>query len=157
MFTPVLDCFLRQHEKLFVIIRATIWYAVTLLGTAQLLSFKKSRRNYRTVPGMDFVLANNHHHHHHQQQHHDDEDDGNGDHDHHDDDDDDRLTVFLLHVWRQSTMPLCARIWWNGPYPSFMKVYLDTPGLLGSGSGVAKHSSPRISSLLSCVSTPIFT
>ena len=67
--------------------------------TAQLLFLKKSRRNYRTVSGMDFVLANNNHHHQQQQQqHHDDEDDGNDDHDHHDDDDDDRLTVFLLHV-----------------------------------------------------------
>ena len=67
--------------------------------TAQLLFPKKSRRNYRTVSGMDFVLANNNHHHQQQQQqHHDDEDDGNDDHDHHDDDDDDRLTVFLLHV-----------------------------------------------------------
>ena len=67
--------------------------------TAQLLFLKKSRRNYRTVSGMDFVLANNHHHHQQQQQqHHDDEDHGNDDHDHHDDDDDDRLTVFLLHV-----------------------------------------------------------
>ena len=65
----------------------------------QLLSVKKSRRIYRPVSGMDFVLANhNHHHHHHQQQqHHDDEDDGDNDHDH-DDDDDDRLTVFSLHV-----------------------------------------------------------
>ena len=60
--------------------------------------------------GMDFVLANNNHHHQQQQQHYDDEDDCDHDHDH-DDDDDDRLTVFLLHVGRQSTMPLCARIW----------------------------------------------
>ena len=66
----------------------------------QLLSVKKSRRIYRPVSGMDFVLANhnnNHHHHQQQQQHHDDEDDGDNDHDH-DDDDDDRLTVFSLHV-----------------------------------------------------------
>ena len=76
------------------------WHSTLEIGTAQLLFLKKSRRNYRTVSGMDFVLANNHHHHHQQQQqqHHDDEDDGNDDHDHHDDDDADRLTVFLLHV-----------------------------------------------------------
>ena len=131
------------------------WHSTLEIATAQLLSVKKSRRNYRTVLGMDVVLANNknnnHHHHQQQQQHHDDEDDGNDDHDLDDDDDDDRLTAFLLHVWRQSTMPLCARIWWNGPYPSFMKVYLDNPGLLGSGSGVAKHSFPKVSSLLCCV------
>ena len=144
------------------------WHSTLEITTAQLLSVKKSRRNYRTVLGMDVVLANNNNNHHHhqqqqqqqqQQQHHDDEDDGNDDHDldDDDDDDDDRLNVFLLHVWRQSTMPLCARIWWNGPYLSFMKVYLDTPGLLGSGSGVAKHSFPKISSLLSCVSTAILT
>ena len=70
------------------------WHSTLEIGTAQLLFLKKSRRNYRTVSGMDFVLANNNHHHHQQQQHHDDEDDGNDDHDHHDDDDDDRLTVF---------------------------------------------------------------
>ena len=74
------------------------WHPTLEIGTAQLLFLKKSRRNYRTVSGMDFVLANNNNHHHQQQQHHDDEDDGNDDHDHHDDDDDDRLTVFLLHV-----------------------------------------------------------
>ena len=70
------------------------------IGTAQLLSVKKSRKNYRTVSGMDFVLANNNNHHQQQQQYHDDEDDGNDDHDHDDDydNDDDRLTVFLLHV-----------------------------------------------------------
>ena len=64
------------------------WHSTLEIGTAQLLFLKKSRRNYRTVSGMDFVLANNNHHHHQQQQHHDDEDDGNDDHDHHDDDDD---------------------------------------------------------------------
>ena len=75
------------------------WHSTLEIGTAQLLFLKKSRRNYRTVSGMDFVLANNNHHQQQQQQqHHDDEDDGNDDHDHHDDDDDDRLTVFLLHV-----------------------------------------------------------
>ena len=30
MFTPVLDSFLWQHEKLFVIVGAPIWYAVAL-------------------------------------------------------------------------------------------------------------------------------
>ena len=75
------------------------WHSTLEICTAKLLFLKKSRRNYRTVSGMDFVLANNNHHHQQQQQqHHDDEDDGNDDHDHHDDDDDDRLTVFLLHV-----------------------------------------------------------
>ena len=67
------------------------WHSTLEIGTAQLLFLKKSRRNYRSVSGMDFVLANNNHHHQQQQQqHHDNEDDGNDDHDHRDDDDDDR-------------------------------------------------------------------
>ena len=42
---------------------------------------------------------------------------------------------------------------YSNVYPSLMNVYFVTPSLLGLGSGVAKHSSAKIASRLSSVST----
>ena len=74
------------------------WLPALEIGTAQLLAVRKSRQNLQpeALSGMVSVLANHHHRH-----DHDDDDDDD------DDDVDEELTVFLLHVWLESTMQLC--------------------------------------------------